>query len=299
MCDMVGLELSFGDQATCKTVLSQGCSTNPGLAAVNDATACLTALTTSCTSYWETSAHPPTACRNKAGTVADMAACGYNEQCVAGDGCDFTGVTHTDPSCMLGTCTAYALTTESCIMETDCDPRVGDHCVETFVSGTGSSPPKGDGNTVCQNVTYGGNGAACVNATNKQCQTGFNCVANACTPVLGVGTVCDPTTNNNCDPRIELTCAKVPNSTPAVYKCTAPTVVGTGSQCGVVSGVTQICKGNLYCNTSVTPNVCAARVAKDGGCVTSIANECTFGLACAKPTDPMPGTCQVPVPVCQ
>jgi hypothetical protein len=231
----------------------------------------------------------------QAGTVADGAACGYNEQCVAGEGCDLSNAAHPDPSCMQGVCSAYAATGDGCIMETDCDPRIANHCVDTFMSGT---PPTGDGTNVCQTVTYGGNGAACVNGSNKQCQAGFNCVANACTPVLGVGTVCDPTTNNNCDTRIHLSCLPVPTA-PTTHKCTAPTVVGTGSQCGTVSGVVQVCRGDNYCNTSVTTPVCAARVAQGLGCVTTIANQCTFGLTCTKPTDPNPGTCQVPVPVCQ
>jgi hypothetical protein len=191
----------------------------------------------------------------------------------------------------------FASTGSSCVTDSDCDPRLGDLCVETFVSG---NPPSGDGDMVCQNVLYGGNGAACVNATNHQCRTGFTCVANACTPVLVAGAVCDPTTSNSCDPRIVLSCLQVPNSSPATYKCTAPTVVPSGSQCGVVSGVAHFCLGNLHCNTAVTPPVCAPRVAKGGGCVANMTGECDFGLHCAGAAEPDPGTCQPPVAaVCQ
>jgi hypothetical protein len=112
--------------------------------------------------------------------------------------------------------------------------------------------------------------------------------------------VCDPTTNNNCDPRIALSCLPVPNSSPATYKCSAPTVVPSGSLCGVVSGVPHVCTGNLYCNTTITPPVCFARVPIGGGCVASLIGECGFGLHCAGASEPNSGNCQpVLAAVCQ
>jgi hypothetical protein len=300
-CDPLGLQLAYGDLATCKSVAAKDCNSSMGITGTTglaDPAACATALTANCNSFFETGSHPPLACQSKAGTVADGAACGYDAQCVAGDGCDLSQANFPDPRCMQGQCAAFAATGDPCTQgNDDCDARTGDQCVATFKSGT---PPTSDGNTVCQAVTYGANGAACVAGTNKDCQTGFNCVANACAPVLAAGAVCDPTTNNNCDPRVHLTCELVPNSNPAAHKCTAPTVVVAGSQCGVVNNVLQLCAGNLWCNTTVTPSVCAARVAQGNGCVTTNVNQCDFGLYCAKSTDPNPGTCQPPLAaVCQ
>jgi hypothetical protein len=297
----VGLQLLYGDIATCQTVASAQCTASMGITGtngVNDPAACLSDLTSSCDSFFEIPSDPPMACREKAGSVADGAACGYDAQCVAGDGCDLSNAQFPDPRCMQGVCAAFASTGSSCTPgNDDCDARVGNRCVATFQSG---NPPTSDGTTVCQAVSYGGNGVACVAGTNHDCRTGFNCVANACSPVLGMGSVCDPTNNNNCDPRLSLSCLPVPNSSPTAYKCTAPKVVVSGSQCGVLNGVTQVCAGNLWCNTGANPSVCAAKVAQGGGCVTANAGQCAYGLHCAGPNEPNPGTCQPPLAaVCQ
>ena len=147
--------------------------------------------------------------------------------------------------------------------------------------------------------TFGAAGDPCVAGTNKQCQVAFYCSPNnKCTPKLAVNAACDPATNNNCDDRVHLACQAPAGGGGAV--CVAPTVVPSGAQCGVVGGVNQICSGNLYCDTTAPPSVCKPKVAQGQGCVVAAPGDCGVGLSCRASTDPLPGTCQPPLPpVCQ
>lgn len=298
-CAPIVLKLSYGDLATCKANAAQNCAAAaiPNANGTNDPAACLAAIQASCDSYFETSSHPPTACRLKAGNVADQGACGYEAQCTTGEGCDLSQAAHPDPRCSQGKCTAFTAHASPCTASTDCDDRAGDQCVATFTSG----PPSGsDGQNACQSVTYGGSGADCVDGTNKQCQAAFYCGPNSkCTALLGANATCDPVTNNHCDSRVGLSCQQVPQSAPATYACTAPVLVPSGAQCGLVNGISQGCYGNSYCDSTSVPTTCQPRVAQGQGCISALPN-CASGLHCASASEPNPGTCQPPgAAVCQ
>jgi hypothetical protein len=289
-CAPSTLKAQYGDVATCKAAAEQACTATqiPSESGVNNPAACQAALVASCDSYFETTAHPPTACRQKAGRIAG-GACGYSEQCIAGEGCDFSLAAQLDPACMQGTCAALIRHGLSCQENTDCDARTGDRCSPTFSAG---QPGDNDETDICQAVTYGGLGADCATGSNKDCQVAFYCGPNnKCAALLGANATCDPAANNHCDSRFGLACRQVPQATVGTYACSAPTLVPSGAQCGLVNGTEQDCFGNLYCGNASAPSTCQPRVAQGLGCV-SIPPNCAAGLHCAGASEANPGTCQ-------
>jgi hypothetical protein len=292
-CDPIGLQLSYGDMATCVATLTQDCGAQgmvPHTSGLNDQSACVAALTASCASYFETLTHTLLACREAPGTLADQAVgCGYDSQCVAGDYCDLSGASFTDPRCMQGMCNGDTITGSSCNTTADCNnDQLGDQCVTTFAGGT-SDAGDSDGNPICQQVSYGAAGADCAAETDKQCQTGFYCSTNfKCAAVLSANAVCDPTISGECDQRAHLSCD------PTMAVCIQNVIpVPSGAQCdNTTNGATNICDGNLYCDTSQSTPTCKPQQTMGQGCVTTTVGECVTGLHCAGPSEPNPSTCQ-------
>lgn len=281
------MKLAFGKVADCEASLTDACTNGkpiPNTKGQNDAAGCLAAETASCDAFFEDQAHPPAACRTAPGTAANGGGCGYDAQCPAGQFCNLLLGTSMKPVCMLSLCDDLLTTGTSCTLDSDCDPRIGDRCVDAF-------PVPSPKNPTCQNVTYGGSGDDCDTGSVKDCQTGFNCVSKKCAPVLGANAVCDPVSNNNCDSRIYLSCLPVPMSSPLSYACTGLTVVPAGSQCGLVTGVVQLCEGGTICDTG-SPTKCQPKVAKGGACTAS-PNNCVTGLECTAGicADPAAPTC--------
>jgi hypothetical protein len=290
-CNPIGLRALYGDLASCISATMTQCQTNPArthTSGPTDTAACLAAATASCDSYFEEVAHSAPGCRFGAGSIADGATgCGYDVQCGVGEHCDLSTATFMDPRCMLGTCRPTVATGAACTQATDCDYPRGVTCVAS-ASGT---PIASDGMLVCQSITYGGAGAACVDGTNRSCQAAFYCgPSHTCVAKLGEGQPCNPAL---CDDRIDLECV-VPSGTTTPV-CTARTVVPSGAQCGIVNGVLHSCYGNAYCDTTTTPSTCHPRVAAGGGCVATIHFECASGLTCDQAT----GMCSPPAaPTC-
>jgi hypothetical protein len=297
MCDPLGLKFVAGDLATCKANVDAACaaaaaSPIPGYNGVVDPAACKTALTSSCDSYFETSAHSGPACYPKPGSIADgMVGCGFDVQCVAGDYCDLSSATFMDPRCFKGKCAGLVPSGSPCdpaAPTPDCDVRAGFRCVPT----ANGMPIMSDNNPICQVLTFGDAAAPCLLGTNKECKEAFYCGPNhTCVPKLGAGSSCGAAANNaECDNRISLECViPMGGTTPA---CTPIVVVPSGSQCGLVNGQVHHCQGDLYCDTTgLPPHTCKPRVALGNGCVTSIANECMPGLVCSA----MTGTCSPPL----
>jgi hypothetical protein len=285
-CDPTGLKLEYGDLATCKMFVAQECSAGsiPDTNGLTDPAACLTAYTSSCDSFFETIVHTPAACRPKPGTLA-AAGCGSAQQCVGSDICDLSMATNPNPACMLGTCKAAVTGTTGCTASTDCDSVKGGLLCVATASGM---PPTSDGNLICQAPIYGNAGASCLNGTNLQCKTAFYCGPNnTCVAKLTTGQTCVPA-DASCDDRVHLSCI-IPAGGSALA-CTAPTAVPSGAQCG--AGTSNVCYGNLYCDTTTTPSTCKAKVTQGNGCVTTVAGECASGLACSA----MTSTCEPPAP---
>lgn len=277
------MKIDFGKVADCEASQTDACTNGkpiPNTKGQNDAAACLAAKTASCDAFFEDTAHPPAPCRTAPGTLAAGGSpCGYDAQCPANQYCNLNG--SVKPYCFPGACESWVTT--NCTIDSDCDPRLGDHCVDAF-------PIPGTPIPMCQNVTYGVGGADCEVGSVKDCQAGFTCVAKKCAPLLGVNAVCTAG-GVPCDSRIYLSCDPVPNSNPPSSACTAPTVVGAGSQCGLASGVFQTCEGGTYCDTG-SPTKCQPKVAKGGPCTAS-PNNCVTGLECTAGicADPAAPTC--------
>jgi hypothetical protein len=285
-CDPTGLKLVYGDVATCKAAAAQTCTAPaiPDTSGITDPAACLAAIKASCDSYFETLSHPPAACRPQPGTLSG-AGCGYDSQCVAGDLCDLSMASNPAPMCMKGNCTPAVTGTTMCTAVTDCDSvKGGLQCVAT----ASGMPLTSDAMPICQAPTYGKSGDPCLAGTNLQCQVAFYCGPNnTCVPKLIAMQPCN-VGDGSCDDRIQLSCALPPGG--AATACIAPTVVPMGAQCG--AGTTNICYGNLYCDTTTTPSTCKGRVGQGDGCVTTVANECDPGLVCSA----MTSTCEPPPP---
>jgi hypothetical protein len=314
-CDPAGLEVAYGDLATCISVVSQQCSPalwgltdtvtgNPLLPTtngINDPTACLAAFTASCDSYFETLAHLPLACLPKNGNIADGATgCGDDWQCVAGDVCNTSCTAYGKGGgciCSVSTCMAATPAKSPCMGGHEC--AYGTTGLQCLATGSGTSPVS-DGVQVCQMPVYGNLGDPCLANTQLQCKSAFYCGANnTCVAKLGQGQACDYP-GDGCNDRLHLACnpmwldSGAPTSSGICNEW--QTVVPSGSQCGLVGGTNLVCQGNLYCDTTAYPGTCKPRLTQGTGCNAGIPDECSFGLQCSIPPsyNAGMGTCEPP-----
>jgi hypothetical protein len=280
------LTIAYENASICTTVLTQQCmdSQAAGDTGSADPAACAAAIAT-CDAYFALvqDINVPPACRKKDGSGGNQAPCRFDSQCQAHFYCYATDSTHPTPLCQ-GTCLMGGTT---CSFDHDCDLEANQRCVATFQAG---SPPTSDANMVCQTVTYGAQGAACVANTNQQCQDGLGCDGNnKCQTLLATGASCDGANSTLCDTRKGDSCRADPNN-PASQICTALAVVNVGAQCGTfgVPPTTQLCSSYAIC-TGTGTMTCAARVTMGQPCTAS-PNNCYPGLTCTG------GTCQQGTP---
>jgi hypothetical protein len=281
-------QLDYESSAICNAVLTQQCMA--GLAAgdtgLRDPVACIAAVGASCDAYlgFITGVLVPDACKRKIGSGIMGASCRYDSQCAAGYYC-YGMATSPVPLCP-GQCLQAG---NPCNVDHDCDSDNGQRCVPTFQAGT---PPTSDGNRICQTITRGVLGAACVAGTNVQCANGLGCDGNdTCQLLLAASASCDGANAPLCDFRKGDTCA--PNPAGGGNICTPISVVGVGGQCGPVGAppINQICSSYALC-TGAPTLTCVARVQPDGAC-TAQPDNCYPGLRCTG------GTCQTaPLTTC-
>jgi hypothetical protein len=285
-CEPKILMLAYENETICNQVITQQCSDNAakGDNGVIDEAACDAALSASCSAYFDGLLVPPAACLRKTGNVPDQGKCFFDSQCTTGEYCYYNA------GC--GVCQAATQAGSACNVDHDCDYDKGFRCAATFIAGT---PPSSDGNNVCQKVTFGTSGAACIDGTNQRCASGFACNAasNQCDQVLPTGTPCDGASATLCDSRIGDSCQLDPQN-PAAHVCTAIRVAPIGGQCGLFGtpAIFQLCSSYAICSGSTAPMVCAARVPKGMPC-TSAPDNCDPGLTCVANacTPPAPTVC--------
>jgi len=237
----------YGDAATCQTRAKLGCvqtgipagsaTTPDDVQSCGDAYAGL-----SCNDAISHS--PPNACRSKAGSVVNGAACSDDAQCAS---------THCAKTSDCGICAAVAAAGGTCATENDCD--YGLICNQS---------------KVC--VAPAAAGAAC--AATGECASPLICSGQKCSAAVAVGGVCDKTMQN-CDSRQGLYC-----NTQNV--CVAITFAGPGEACGIVGMAFVGCKASGQCKTSGAMGTCVAPAADGAACDTDTPclapAKCTSGI---------------------
>ncbi len=235
-CSSYQLQLTYGDQTTCKDRLKLSCTTSgmaPGTGfGATQWAACGAAISTAtCDDYLNAlTAGTIAACNPVPGTVANMVACGEHSQCQS------------------AFCQAKPESCGTCVKPL----AAGDAC------GTGKAP--------C------GYGLSCVNdrcaapaspgdkcsttagSLYPQCKLGYYCTAGKCAAQLKAGDAC--TTSAACSTVDGLTCDT------KTRKCVAPTFAAAGNACDLAVQPPVLCSGGGFCRTGVKP-VCVAP-AKDG-----------------------------------
>ncbi len=310
-CNPNGLIGAYQTVAICQRVETARCESAavaPGSHGLTDEAACEATRTSDCSGFLSL-APVPDACIPVLGDLASGESCYMDAQCgtttVSGTTrrmyCDKVTVggvpTSGTAECPLGHCHASVLEGHACSLATQgmgqefCDTYAGQYCVRQFDETVGLNPTDP---TQCLMVTYGTAGDDCFDGTNMRCASGFECDSGSksCMAALSEGQSCDPL-HPLCDTRLNLSCM---NEGTSGNHCRYNVVfVTVGAQCGsvTVDGRTENrdCGAYAYCDTTVTPSVCRAKVPKDGTCTVSPDN-CEPMLEC----DSTSNTCQVPDP---
>jgi hypothetical protein len=292
MCTPNLFTLAYESATICKSVVAAQCTANvaAGDNGVVDAVACQAALSASCTAYFAAQLDTPAPCKRKLGSVPDQGACKFSSQCTAGEYCYKASSSSIPPPACPGVCQMAVAANQSCTIDSDCDTDNGARCVDTFMTGT---PPTSDGFKICQPITRGAQGAACVAGSNTQCANGLGCDGNhTCQTLLAATASCDGANSTLCDARKGDTCQPDPQN-PGAHVCTPIHVVMIGAQCGTFGSppTMQLCSAYAICSGAGTM-MCAARVMLNQPCTASPDN-CYPGLVCTA------GTCQTaPGPTC-
>ncbi len=268
------VKVRYGDVATCEDRVAANCRSS--LAA--DGTGNSASADEACAQSYAGEAcvdlendKLTTACRTKAGALADGAACAFSAQCASA----FCLTQDAQPC---GTCAPA--------------PKDGDPCTTTAQCG----PNQGCASYSGQCTTFAAIGEAC--GLGKLCGAGASCVGGSATvtgtcraAMAKAGDACDSTLEaaSGCDANLGLDCDSTSQ------KCVAISLAEDGQPCGTVSGVTVGCAagGRCFIVDGSGTGTCKA-AAKDGAaCDTTNGPGCLLPARCVTKGASTAGTCQL------
>jgi hypothetical protein len=273
-CSMVILQLRYGNEATCESLLDAFCTNSLGAASSGSTPATVEACVQqipnwACSDYINDLNTPP-ACQQATGSLASGAACAFPGQCSSG----FCAIV---PGSACGVCATL--------------PQQGDSCAELTTCGAGLAC-----NTVSSAcTTYALSGSPC--ALGQPCVTGNDCEG-ASSGVSGtcdlsaetLGTTCNPT-GGGCDANQGLTC----NS--ESKQCVALQLAGAGQPCGQVNDEGASCTNGGKCvgESGSTPGTCTATAAVGAACDLAAGPGCISPSRCIVAGEAgTAGTCLIP-----
>ena len=248
-CSSFFLELTYGDEATCRDRLGLTCPPSVGAPGSSqsaaDWQACANDIPSlGCDAIFERNL--PQSCRPKEGTLPDGAACGDSSQCRTSN-CDTN-----DKEC--GVCAPIVAAGSACMEEDDCD--YGLTCAQSKC------------------VKRAEMGATCDAAT--PCKVTLACSGGKCAAPAGAGEPCGAMAAG-CDTLKGLGCN-------AMNVCQKVKLVGPGEVCGQVGLDFIGCKGGGKCKVAVGGmgmGTCLAPAADGAACGADDGPECQDPATCS------------------